>query len=403
MLKPSRREFAAAAAAAVAGLAILPRKTAAIQAANGAIKPPDQRFFDELTRLMEITSVPGIAIGIVDGDTPIWQKTVGVTDASTKGAITPDTMFPAASLGKPVAAYVALRLAAEGKLDLDRPLKAYVPDHAPADPRGDKVTARHVLSHSTGFRNWRNSTEQPLTPDFEPGARFQYSGEGFYYLQRAIEKVSGRGFDQAMDEQLFQPLGMRSSTYAWRADTDARLVTGHNRGNAVRGQSRDFSVRLFQFAASQGKPLSAFTHEDVVAAMGTLKPSPAALPNFMIPNAAGSLLTTMTDYCTFVRRVLSPSGGAIPLTADMRRQMFSPQTRINTALSWGLGWGLESEAGRDYAWHWGDNGNYKNFILMHLPSRSGVVVFTNGNGGMRLCEAAVTAASGHRHYAFDWL
>jgi CubicO group peptidase (beta-lactamase class C family) len=399
MPKPSRREFTVA----LAGVVVLRRGIGTSQVSKGSIKPPDQRFFDELPRLMEITSVPGVAIGVVHGDTPTWQKSVGVADAATKGTITSDTMFPAASLGKPPAAYVALRLVAEGKLDLDRPLKAYVPGHAPADPRGDKVTARHVLSHSTGFRNWRNSAEQPLTPEFEPGARFQYSGEGFYYLQRVIEKVTGDGFDQAMNDRLFQPLGMQSSTYAWRADTDARLVTGHNRGNAVRGQNRDFSVRLFQYAASQGKPLSAFTHEDVVAAMGVLKPSPPALPNFMIPNAAGSLLTTMADYCTFVRRVLSPSGGGIPLDPGMRRQMFSPQTRINTALSWGLGWGLETDDGREYAWHWGDNGNYKNFLLMHLPSRSAVVVFTNGNGGMRVCEAAVTAASGQRHPAFDWL
>ena len=123
---------------------------------------------------MEVSAVPGIAIGVVQEDKPLWQKFVGVADAATKGTITSDTMFPAASLGKPVEAYVALRLAAAGKFDLDTPLKRYVPDHTPADPRGDKLTARHVLSHSSGLRNWRNSTEQPLVSDFEPGARFQY-------------------------------------------------------------------------------------------------------------------------------------------------------------------------------------------------------------------------------------
>ncbi len=352
---------------------------------------------------MDVTAVPGIAIGVVQEDKPLWQKFAGVADAATKGAITSDTMFPAASLGKPVAAYVALRLAAAGKFDLDTPLKRYVPDHMPADPRGDKLTGRHVLSHSTGLRNWRNSTEQPLVPDFEPGARFQYSGEGFYYLQRVVEKVSGQAFAQFVETELFEPLTMRSSTYAWRADTDARLVTGHNRGNPVRGQSRDFAIRLFQYAATQGKPLAAFKHEDVVAAMAALKPAPPALPNFMLPNAAGSLLTTMADFCAFVRRVMKPDNGPVPLAPAVRRQMFSPQTRINSVLGWGLGWGLEQAAGRDYAWHWGDNGNYKNFVLMHLPSRSAIVVFTNGNNGMRLCEAAVTAASGHDHPAFDWL
>ena len=237
--------------------------------------------------------------------------------------VTADSLFPAASLGKPVFAYAALRLVDDAKLDLDRPLKAYVPDHAPADARGDKITPRQVLSHSTGFRNWRNSIEQPLTPDFDPGSRFQYSGEGFYYLQRAVEKITGVAFEQFMQTRLFEPFGMRSSTYGWREDTDARLVTGHNRGNPVRGQSRDFANRLLQHAQSQGKPLSAFTHDDVVAAMGTLKPSPPALPNFIIPNSAGSMLTTVADYTTYLSHVLAPSGGASEISTKSRDQMFT--------------------------------------------------------------------------------
>ena len=124
-----------------------------------------------------------------------------------------------------VFACAALRLADDGRLDLDRPLRAWVPDHAPADPRGDSVTARHVLSHSSGYRNWRNTADQALVPDFEPGARFQYSGEGFYYLQRVVEKLTGLGFQRFMEERFFGPLGMRASTYSWRADTAARVTT----------------------------------------------------------------------------------------------------------------------------------------------------------------------------------
>ena len=401
MIRLTRREFNGMAAA----LAASPLAAAAQsgRSSDSAIAPPGPQFFATLTTLMEITAVPAIAIGIVRQDQPLWERSIGVADASSKTPLDTSTMFPAASLGKPVAAWLALQLVAEGKLDLDRPLKAYVPDHAPEDARGDRVTARHVLSHCSGFRNWRNSVEQPLRPDFDPGARFQYSGEGFYYLQRAVERINGRAFELVVQQRLLEPLGMRSSTYAWRDDTDRRLVTGHNRGTPVRGQHRDFCNRLFQYAAGQGKPLAVFTHEDVVAAMAALKPSPPVLPNFMIPNCAGSMLTTMAEYCAFVRRAMQAAGGASALPAAQHSAMFSPQTKINSALSWGLGWGLERAEGRDYAWHWGDNGNYKNFVLMHLPSRSAVVVFTNGNNGMRLCEAAVTAASGHRHPAFDWL
>jgi hypothetical protein len=119
---------------------------------------------------------------------------------------------------------------------------------------------------------------------------------------------------------------------------------------------------------------------------------------------AGSLLTSIADYAAFLNQLLAPSGASgVELTRVTRAQMFAPQTRINSVLAWGLGWGLESDGGRDYIWHWGDNGTFKNFVLAHVSSRSAIVVFTNGNNGMRVAEAAVAAASGHEHFAFDWL
>ena len=401
----NRRQFASAAAATAAASLLGVRRAAArpITPVAPAINPPDERFMAGLPRLMEVSNVPGAGMAVVQEGRVVWRRAVGVTDVSTGQPITEETLFPAASLGKPVFACAALRLADDGQLDLDRPLRTWVPDHAPADPRGDRVTARHVLSHSSGFRNWRNNAEQRLVPDFEPGERFQYSGEGFYYLQRAVEKISGLGFQRFMEQRFFEPLGMRASTYSWRADTAARLVTGHNRGNPARPQSRDFAARLLQHAESAGKPLAAFTHEDIVAAMGVLRPAPPALPNFIIPNAAGSLLTTVGDYAAFLIAVLGTSDHAAMPTATTRERMFSSHTRINSVLSWGLGWGLEIDQGREHVWHWGDNGSFKNFVLAHRPSRSAVVAFTNGSSGLRLCERLVAAATGHDHPAFDWL
>jgi CubicO group peptidase (beta-lactamase class C family) len=398
----SRREFGVI-LSTLATSPLLQTAGAAAQASTTGIRPPDDAFLGTLPKLMEISDVPGIGIGVVRGGKLTFQRYEGVADVSTGKPVTADTLFPAASLGKPVFAYAALRLADDGKLDLERPLKAYVPDHTPADVRGDKVTARHVLAHSSGYRNWRNSVNQPLIPDFDPGSRFQYSGEGFYYLQRAVEKITAGPFEQFMQQRLFGPFGMRSSTYGWRHDTEARLVTGHNRGNPSRPPSRDFANRLFQHAQSQGKGLASFSHEDIVVAMGVVRPSPAPLPNFIIPNAAGSMLTTVSDYAAFLSRVLAPAGEVLELKPKTLQQMLSPVTRINGVISWGLGWGLESDAGRDYIWHWGDNGNFKNFVLAHLASQSAIVVFTNGNNGLRVAEAAVAAASGHAHFAFDWV
>ena len=395
MRKLTRREFTALAGAAAA--------VGFRQSSPLRIGPPPAAGLAELPQLMEIAGVPGVAACVLQDGKTVWQHFAGVVEAGTTKAVAQDTVVPAASLGKPVFAHAVLKLSDEGRLNLDRPLKSYVPDHAPVDPRGDTITARHVLSHSSGLRNWRNNRDQPLVPDFEPGSRFQYSGEGFYYLQRAVEKIMGMGFEKYLQERLLVPLGMTSSTYAWRSDTDARLWVGHQRGNPTRPSSRDFSNRLFQHAQSQGRSLGAFTHEDVMAAMDQVKPSPPALPNFMIPNSAGSLLTTVGDYALFVNRVLMPRRDDVDLRPETLKQMMAPQTRINSALSWGLGWGLESTGGRDYIWHWGDNGTYKNFVLAHPASRSAVMAFTNGSNGMRIAEHLVVAASGIEHPAFDWL
>jgi CubicO group peptidase (beta-lactamase class C family) len=365
-----------------------------------AIRPPSDPFLGTLPGLMDLAQVPGLGIGVVQGQRLAWQHYAGVMDTATKQPVTADTIFPAASLGKPVFAYAVLTLVDEGKIDLDRPLKTYVPDHTPADPRGDLVTARHVLSHTTGYVNWRNRTELLLTPSFDPGSRFQYSGEGFYYLQRVVEKVTGKGFEQFIQERLFAPFGMRSSTYFWRDDASTRLTSGHNRGTPTAPFVKDFVTRLFKVANESGTPPAQWTHEQFVAAMQKMSPAPPILPNFIVPNAAGSMITTVGDYSAFLQRVLNDAPG---LKAETRRGMASTQSRINTALAWGLGWGLEHDHGRDYLWHWGDNGAWKNFVLAHQPTRSAIVIFTNGSNGLRLIERILRETSGHDHVAFLWI
>jgi len=356
---------------------------------------------------MEIAGVPGLSMSVVQEGHVAWTHYRGVMDATTNQPVSSETLWPAASLSKPAFAFAALHLVDEGKLDLDRPLKSYVPDHAPDDARGNKIAARHVLSHSSGLRNWRQRADQPLVPDFEPGARFQYSGEGIYYLQRAVEHITSMGFEQFMEERLFNPLGMTSSTYSWRRDIAARLVSGHDQGQPRQSPSKDLAQRLLDVAEQQKKPLATFKHEDVVASMQSMSPAPPPLPNFMIPNAAASLLTTPTDYARFLIELLENHNAAIDLKPATRKLMFTAQSRINSALQWGLGIGLEQQfdvaSDPNFLWHWGDNGSWKNFVLAHPESKSAIVVFTNGSRGLNVANRVMTAATGRQHAAFLWL
>jgi CubicO group peptidase (beta-lactamase class C family) len=330
----------------------------------------------------------------------IWQHYAGVADTETHARITADSLFPGCSLGKPVFAYAVLRMAQTGKFDLDRPLKGYLTRDAPTGAFGELVTARHVLSHSSGFVNWRQSPEEPLASNFTPGTRFQYSGEGFYTLQRCVEKITGIGFEAFMQQQMMQPLSMRSSTYLWCKDAANRVVSGHANGQPVKRW--DFAMQLFELIEASGEPMAAWHHERIAAAMGKKLGSPP-MPNSISPNVAFSLLTTVPDYAAFVARLMAPGKEPFDITPPLRNEMMRPHSRINSALSWGLGWGIQQEAASEYLWCWGDNGFWKNFVLVHPESQSAIVVFTNGTNGMRVAERIVRAASGRDHAAFMWV
>jgi CubicO group peptidase (beta-lactamase class C family) len=336
-------------------------------------------------------------------------------DTTTGQRVAADTLWPAASLGKPVFAFAALRLVDSGKLDLDRPLKAYVPDHTPDDPRGNRITARHVLSHSSGLPNWRDSNDQPLIPSFEPGSRFRYSGEGYYYLQRVVEHITGTGVQQFMQESVFAPLRMKSSTYGWRPNLEAHVVSGHDPYGSYAIFWKDLATRLQQYAEQKNRQLASFTSEDVQTAIQSMTPTPRKLPEFVIPNAASSLLTTPAEYGAFLIALLKGGRSQAGPRPTTWRAMLTPQVRVNSALSWGLGWGIErniadqvgntsrDSIASDYFWQWGDNGSWKNFVLVHPASRSAIVVFTNGSRGLNVARELVTAATGLDHAPFWWL
>lgn len=139
----------------------------------------------------------------------------GVKNAKIGLPVTAETVFEAASLSKPVFAYGVLKLIDQGKLGLDVPLTTYLPKpYIDGDERLNKITARIVLSHRTGFPNWRGKPSLKIC--FTPGERFSYSGEGYIYLQRVVEHITGKPLNEYITEAVFTPLGMANSSYVWR-------------------------------------------------------------------------------------------------------------------------------------------------------------------------------------------
>jgi hypothetical protein len=116
----------------------------------------------------------------------------------------------------------------------------------------------------------------------------------------------------------------------------------HHRGVARASNVRDFSTTLLAYATAQGKSLDTFTSADAWQAMAAIPGAPPALPVFMVPNVAGSLITTPLDYAAFLAAVLDPAATALKIARPVREAMTTRQVSLNSALGWGLGWRLET-------------------------------------------------------------
>jgi CubicO group peptidase (beta-lactamase class C family) len=265
-----------------------------------------------------------------------------------------------------------------------------------------RVTARHVLSHTTGLPNWR---QQPsaLEPSADPGSGFSYSGEGYFHLQRVVETLTDKPFGRFMREQVLEPLGMRQSSYVWQAGFESRMAAGYDgRENRLDVQSA-IGRRTQVIAEEWGKPLTEWRYEDSARAVQLVNAQWPVLPLYMVPNAAASLLTTVSDYAKFLTQIVAPKEGGISLSPAVRKAMLTPQVRLNSALQWGLGWGIQRDEHGEVLWHWGANNSFRNFVIADTVNGRAIVVFTNSENGPRIYERVIVAVTGHDHPAFLWI
>jgi CubicO group peptidase (beta-lactamase class C family) len=156
-----------------------------------------------------------VSIAIVRNARLAWRRGFGVKDTASKEPVDNDTVFEAASISKTVFAYAAMKLCEKGVIGLDTPLTKYSPKpFLEGDPRLELITARLVLSHRTGFQNWRSDTN-PLKIHFTPGEKYAYSGEGYSYLQSVVTHLTRQPIESYMKASLFVPFGMSSTGYVW--------------------------------------------------------------------------------------------------------------------------------------------------------------------------------------------
>jgi CubicO group peptidase (beta-lactamase class C family) len=327
-----------------------------------------------IPRLMQDGTVPGLTVAIIADAKVVWDHGFGVKNAATREPVYTDTVFEAASLSKPVFAYAALRLIDAGKLDLDKPLSQYLDKpYIEGDDRLSLITARRVLTHTAGFPNWRPKGK-PLKIVLTPGERFSYSGEGFVYLQKVVERMTGQPLEAFVRKTVFEPLGMSSSSYVWQPSYETQKATGHDAdGNP--GERR--------------------------------KPTEA--------NAAASLHTTALDYAKFIIALMNGTG----LSEGTSKAMLSPQVqtdegcsnciasqptgKVSPYISWGLGVGLQQTKDGLAFWHWGDNGDIHCYMVGYPKQRLGIIVFTNSGNGQAIIPEIIREAVGGYQPAIAWI
>src|SRR5258708_1821886 len=231
-----RREFLIEGSRAGLGLALLPL----VCSSQGEQEPAEPKGGDpwgtlipdlekQIPILLEENRVPGLSIVLIKGGKLHWRRGFGFKNSASKEPVDSDTVFGAASMGKAAFAYAVLKLCEKRVLDLGTPLTKYTQERFLAgDPRLDLITARHVLSHTSGFQNWR-SDKEPLKIHFTPGEKYLYSGEGYCYLQSVVAHVTGQLIDPYMRAHLFVPFGMASSGYAWNDTFESHMARPHDR------------------------------------------------------------------------------------------------------------------------------------------------------------------------------
>jgi D-alanyl-D-alanine-carboxypeptidase/D-alanyl-D-alanine-endopeptidase len=286
-----------------------------------------------------------------------------------------------------------MKLVEEKVIDLDTPLQNYLSmpvyqfgkgtswnqDYTSLkeEPQYKKITARHCLTHSSGFANWRwDEPDQKLHVRFEPGTQYSYSGEGFCYLQFVIEKITGKLLNGLMQEKLFGPLGIKNSSYTWEPAFENNYCFGHDK---------------------------------------TGKPYPKDKDN--APRSASTLETTPDDYKIFTEAVLQKK----ILKPESYDTLFKQQLRLRTRYQMGIDAWKDTVATNDgiglgYAVGWGrlqtpygfgvfkegHGDGFQHYTILFPEKKLGILIMTNSDNGESIFKDLLDFAIADRYTPWEW-
>jgi CubicO group peptidase (beta-lactamase class C family) len=338
-----------------------------------------------VSRLMHAAKVTGAGIAILNNGKIVYAKAYGFRDKEKDLPLTLDSVMSGASLTKVVFAYTVMQLVEEGLLNLDKPVYQYLSKPLPeydeykdlaGDERYKKFTARMSLDHTTGLPNWRwFEDDKKLKIHFEPGSRYAYSGEGLALLQLVVETITKKPLEELMRDRVFQPLGMMRTSMVWTDAFESNYANGYDENEKFLGPQKRKHA-----------------------------------------GAAGSMLTTPSDFATFMQAVLQGKG----LNKKTREEMLSPQIEIHSKhqfppfspetteenkpirLSMGLGWGLYWTPYGKAFFKGGHDDGWRNYTVCFDDAKIGIVIMTNSSNGEGIYKELLETLQKNTYTPITW-
>lgn len=291
----------------------------------------------------------------------IYEGGYGFRDAENKVQHEASDIFQIGSITKQITAAVIMQLQEEGKLSLQNKLSKYFPGFA----NGDKITIENLLTHTSGIYNYTNdevlmksdvtkhySQKEMLDifkgykPDFEPGAKWNYSNSGYSILGYIIEKVTGKPYEKVVRERIFTPLGMTASGF------DFTHLSSPNKSKGY-------------FSLAGGKPVAAPVVDSTIA------------------YSAGAIYSTVGDLAKWERAV---TDGKILKSASWKT-VFTPYKN-----KYGYGWNIDTAFGKQFTSHSGGIHGFASYLI-RFPQDEVTVIMLDNASGSQLGKISKTLAA----------
>jgi CubicO group peptidase (beta-lactamase class C family) len=309
--------------------------------------------------------VAGLSVAVGRGGAVLMAKGYGFANVELEAPARADTVYHVDSITKFLTAAAILKLAEEGRLDLEDDVGRWVPGFSTAQR---PIRIRHLLSHTSGLPSYTSlpgfaekerldlSHEEVLAPvrlapaHFAPGEGWRYCNTGFYLLGMVIEKVTGQGYADHMKKQLFEPLGMADSSYG-----DTRPL--------IRNRASGYEVE-------QGRLVN------------------AALMSWGPPFSGGGIVSTALDLLKWTDGL---AHGRVLKAASVERMWSPSRLTDGSPIDYGLGTRLGTLSGHRMVGHTGNGGGFRNVLLFFPEDDLTVAVLTNTDVGGALGVAARVA------------